>query len=355
VDLPIVDADKTEVLADQVRAATSDRAPLRIVGGDTRAWYGRAAGGEALDVSRHRGVIDYDPCELVITARAGTPLAEIEAILARNDQQLGFEPPVFSPASTLGGAVATGLAGPARPFAGAVRDHVLGARIVDGKGQVLRFGGTVFKNVAGFDAFRLMCGAMGTLGVILDVSIRVTPRPEAIMGLAFAEDWTSAKTRIARLMGRPLPLDGAFHDGERLHLRLRGPRSGVETAARELGGQAEDLAIWDSLRQMTLRPLNAPRLWRLSIPRTADLENLPGEPLVDWGGGQRWVATDAAPERLREIAASAGGHATLFRGAKPGEEVFTPLAAPLLALHRRLKAVFDPAGILNPGRLYEGL
>ena len=189
--------DATDVLADEVRAAAEEKRALRIVGGDTKSWYGRAPVGEPLNVSRHTGIIDYDPSELVLTARAGTPVLEIQAALAQNNQKLGFEPPIFGPASSIGGVIAAGLAGPARPFAGAVRDHVLGARILNGRGQPLRFGGTVFKNVAGFDAFRLMCGAMGTLGVILDVSIRVMPRPEESISLVFKEDWQASQPRLS--------------------------------------------------------------------------------------------------------------------------------------------------------------
>jgi glycolate oxidase FAD binding subunit len=346
--------DATGAIIDQVRAATNDRRPLRVVGGGTKAWYGRGVDGERLELSAHRGVIDYDPSELVITARAGTPILEIETLLNQNGQCLGFEPPVFGPASTIGGVVAAGLAGPARPFAGSVRDHVLGARVLDGQGRVLRFGGTVFKNVAGFDGFRLMCGAMGTLGVILDVSVRVTPRPQARATLAIAEDWAAARDRLGRLGGRPLPLHGACHDGRRLHLRLGGPTAGVAAAARELAGETEDPAFWDEIRHLRRPPMTAARLWRLSTPATGVVDDL-GDTIVDWAGAQRWIATDAPASRMREMALRAGGHATLFRGARPGEAVFDALPDPLMALHRRLKAVFDPAGILNPGRLYEGL
>ncbi len=328
---------------------------MRIVGGDTKAWYGRPTRGEALDLKAHAGIIDYDPSELVITARSGTPVLEIEAALARHDQVLGFEPPVFGPASTLGGVVAAGLAGPARPFAGAVRDHLLGVRILNGKGEVLRFGGTVFKNVAGFDAFRPMCGAMGTLGVILEVSLRVAPKPQCSTWLRFSEDWTSAARRLNAALARPIPIDGAFHHHGRLHVRLSGPAGGVRAAARELGGEADDPSVWEALRHMTLPPLSGPRLWRLSLPMTAKLDEVDPTWLIDWAGGQRWLAAERSADQIGDIARGAGGHATLFRGAQPGEAVFSPLTAPLFELHKRLKTVFDPAGVLNPGRLYEGL
>jgi glycolate oxidase FAD binding subunit len=349
------DADLGEALADRVRAACAERRALRIVGGDTKAWYGRGTGGEVLDLSGHRGVVAYEPSELVITARAGTPVREIEALLAEHGQRLAFEPPVFGPASTIGGVVAAGLAGPRRPFAGAVRDFVLGVSILDGRGRRLRFGGTVFKNVAGFDAFRLMAGALGRLGVLLEVSLRVTPAPAARIALAFEADWPAARARLAALMRRPLPLAGACHDGERLHLRLYGAPAGVAAAARELGGEEAPLAFWDGVRHMTHGLLAAPRLWRLSVPQSAELAGLDGRWFHDWAGTQRWLATEEPADRVRALAAAAGGHATLFRGAKDGEVVFTPLAAPLLALHKRLAHAFDPHGVLNPGRMYEGL
>jgi glycolate oxidase FAD binding subunit len=349
------DADITERLAEQVRAASADRRPLRIVGGDTKAWYGRGADGERLEVAAHCGVIDYDPCELVLTARAGTPLVHIEALLAQSGQSLGFEPPSFGPESTIGGVVAAGLSGPARPFAGAARDHLLGARVLDGQGRALRFGGTVFKNVAGFDAFRPMCGAMGTLGVLLDLSIRVSPAPAERRTLVLDLDWPDSQSMLTRLLRAPYPIDGAFHDGARLFLRLSGPIDGVREAEREFGGKPSDPNLWRAVRDGALPLFSAPRLWRLSVPRTHHLKNLPGPAVFDWAGSQVWVASDAPTDQMRGLAASAGGHATLFRGAMPDEDVFTPMPHPMLSLHRRLKAVFDPAGVLNPGRLYEGL
>jgi len=349
------DAEITDALAEQVRAASAEHRGLRIVGGDTKGWYGRGTDGERLEVSAHRGVIDYDPCELVVTARAGTPLAQIEALLAANSQTLAFEPPSFGPASTIGGVVAAGLTGPARPFAGAARDHLLGVRVLDGRGRALRFGGTVFKNVAGFDAFRLMCGAMGTLGVILDVSIRVTPAPAESRTLTFDLDWPASQTMLTRILRKPYPVDGAFHDGAQLHLRLSGPADGVRAAEREFGGLAGDPRAWRAVRDMNLPLFGAPRIWRLSVPQTARLGDLTGPAVFDWAGSQCWVATDAPAETMRRLATTAGGHATLFRGAGPDEEVFAPLPIQLLDLHKRLKAVFDPAGVFNPGRLYEGL
>jgi glycolate oxidase FAD binding subunit len=251
--------------------------------------------------------------------------------------------------------VAAGLAGPARPFSGAVRDFVLGLTVLDGQGRVLRFGGTVFKNVAGFDAFRLMAGALGRLGVILEVSLRVSPLPASTRWLALEMSRSAAAARLVEILGRPTPISGACHDGERLRLRLAGPPAGVEATARALGGEVDDSAFWEAVRDIRHGPMAAERLWRLSVPMNARIEDLEGERLDDWAGAQIWLAGDAAAETVREAAARAGGHATLFRGALPGEAVFTPLAPGLLALHRRLAAVFDPDGVLNPGRMYEDL
>ncbi|HLZ83633.1 MAG TPA: glycolate oxidase subunit GlcE [Caulobacteraceae bacterium] len=346
----------TRELAGRVSAASAARTPLRIVGGDTKAFYGRAVDGDPLDVSGHAGVVDYEPSELVITARAGTRIEEIEALLAQRGQRLAFEPPILGPESTLGGVVAAGMAGPRRPFAGAVRDSVLGVTVLDGKGEALRFGGTVFKNVAGFDAFRLMAGGLGCLGVLLEVSLRVAPIPAAELSRSFDLPWRAAQARLTGLMRRPLPLSGGAYDSRRLHLRLSGPAGAVAAAATGLGGEATPAAFWDDLRHRRLGLLRtAPRLWRLSVPRTADLSDLPGPAIRDWAGAEVWLDSDAPAEAIRRLAAQAGGHATLYRGATAGEEVFTPLPPGLLALHRRVKAAFDPAGVFNPGRMYEGL
>lgn len=339
--------DLTQEIADRVRAATG---PLRIAGSGTKAWFGRAVAGEVLDVTGHSGIVDYDPSELVVTARAGTPLAEIEAAIAEHGQMLAFEPPAFG---TLGGAVATGLAGPRRPFTGAVRDYVLGVRVLDGRGDVLRFGGTVFKNVAGFDAFRLMSGAQGTLGVILDVSLRVTPRPRVEVSLVFEMASGPARDWVTGLMVRPLPLSGAFHDGERLHLRLSGGEAAVAQASAELGGEAEGLELWSELRDLNHPALAGPVLWRIALPQVAEVPALDGRLAWDWGGGQVWLSAAAADPRVWTQAAAAGGHATLMRGGN--DQVFQPLEPALFKLHQRIKAALDPAGIFNPGRMYEGL
>jgi glycolate oxidase FAD binding subunit len=347
-DLPA--ADQAGELADRIAQAAAATRPLRIVGGGTRAAYGRPVTGEPLEVAGHRGVVAYDPSELVITARAGTPVAEIERALAAQGQMLAFEPPAFGQGGTVGGMVATGLSGPRRPFSGALRDHVLGAKILDGRGRTLSFGGTVFKNVAGFDAFRLMAGSLGCLGVILEVSLRVFPRPRAEAALAFELPGESARLRTVELMRRPLPLSGAFHDGERLHLRLSGGEAAVRAAQAELGGEAEDLSLWTAVRDLAHPRLRAPVLWRISTPPTA---RLPFPTLWDWGGAQHWLPAQEVDPAVWGAAQAVGGHAALVRGGS--DRIFQPLPEALFALHRRIKAGLDPAGVLNPGRMYEGL
>jgi len=345
-----------QALADRVRDAAASGTPLRIVGGGTKAFYGRQTQGETLSLADHCGVVEYDPSELVITARAGTLLSEIEAKLEAHGQRLAFEPPRLGAESTIGGVVAAGLSGPRRPFAGAVRDCVLGVKILDGRGEVLRFGGQVFKNVAGFDAFRLMAGALGCLGVILEVSIRVTPKPRREVALALEMGSDAARTRLCELMRRPVPLSGAYHEAGRLHLRLAGGEAGVAAMAEELGGEDEPMAFWDVVRDQRRAGLagDGP-LWRLTLPQTAPIPSCGDAVAWDWAGALVWLRSDRAADEIWSAAAAAGGHATLFRGARPGEEVFQPLAPPMLALHQRLKAALDPAGVLNPGRMYGAL
>ena len=348
--------DLTPELVEAVGAAAAQGRALRILGGGTRAFYGRRVTAEPLDVSGHRGVVDYDPTELVVTARAGTPILEIEALLAEHGQMLAFEPPVFGRASTLGGTVAAGLSGPRRPFAGALRDAVLGVTVLDGRGERLRLGGVVFKNVAGFDGFRLMAGALGCLGVLLDVSLRVAPRPRRETAISLPVGPEAAARTMLDLMRLPTPLSGAAYDGERLRVRLSGGEQGVAAAQARVGGEPDALEFWQDLRHLTLPFFDQPgSLWRLSVPATAPPLAVDGRWLIDWGGAQRWLVTEAPAEAVRRAAQEAGGHATLLRGDSPDGEVFTPLPAPLLALHRRLKAAFDPAGVFNPGRMYADL
>jgi glycolate oxidase FAD binding subunit len=356
-------------VVERVRAAAADATPLCIRGGGTKDFYGEAPHGELLDMRALGGITSYEPSELVVTVRAGTPLAELEAVLAEKGQCLPFEPPRFGDGGTVGGMVAAGLSGPARASVGAVRDYVLGATLVNGRAEVLSFGGQVMKNVAGYDVSRVLAGSLGTLGVIAEVSLKVLPVPPAEATLEFACGQADALRLLNEWGGRPLPLNAScwfeHEGGGALYLRLRGAVAAVEAACAHLGGERKDnaraAADWQSLRDQQLpwfatdEGTNA--LWRLSVPQTAPVLALDGAaPLIEWHGGQRWYK--AAPEqatRIREIARAAGGHATLFRwaGTNMAGKVqrFDALSAPVERIHRALMREFDPHGLFNRGRL----
>jgi FAD/FMN-containing dehydrogenase len=354
-------------IVDQVRAARSEQCALSLRGAGTKAFYGEAPRGEPLELRALSGISSLEPTELVVTARAGTPLDVLEAALAEHGQQLPFEPPRFAAGGTVGGMVAAGLAGPSRAAVGGVREHLLGATLLDGNAQVLTFGGQVMKNVAGYDVSRALAGSMGVLGVILEVSLKVLPFPAAALTVVHNVDEAAALKLLNGWRRLPLPLNAsAWHDG-RLWLRLAGARSAVQAAARQIGGAAVDaneaVVWWNGVRDHrhpfflldddTLQ--RGERLWRFSVPATAAPLGLSGTGFVEWGGAQRWLRTDAPAEVIRPAVAALGGHATLFRGGDRGSEVFHPLSPSLLALHRELKRAFDPRGILNPGRLFASL
>ena len=344
----------------KVRQAAARARPLRIRGGGSKDFYGQRLHGELLDVRPLAGVVDYEPSELVVTVRAGTRLRELQALLAERGQCLPFEPPQFGVGSTIGGAVAAGLSGPARASVGSLRDYVLGVQIVNGKGELLTFGGQVMKNVAGYDVSRLMAGSLCTLGVIVQVSLKVLPVPPAEATLLFDLSETSARQQLNRWGGQPLPLNASCWADGHLAVRLRGAQAAVAAAARSMGGQAlapeRAERQWPALRDQALpffRLAPGEALWRASVPDTATPLNL-GPTLVEWHGAQRWIkATPADATHVREAAARAGGHATLFRGGDGSVPVFTPLAPALAQIHARLKREFDPAGIFGPGRLYD--
>jgi glycolate oxidase FAD binding subunit len=350
------DRDLTEALADEVRQAYDSGIRLSLAGGETKSFLGRPVGGKRLSLREHRGIVHYEPTELVLTARAGTPLDEIHDLLAAQGQWLPFEPPSFASPATLGGTIACGLSGPARPFFGAARDFVLGVRLLDGRGQLLHFGAEVIKNVAGYDVARLVTGAQGTLGALLEISLKVGPRPPASATLTREEGLERSVRRLGELAAKPFPLSAASHDGERLFLRLSGTEAGVRAAVSRIGGErlADPDAFWQSIRERTHPFFSLPGpLWRLSVP-PATLAPPPGggRLFLDWSGAQRWWKGPAEPAALWEWARSMGGHAALFDS---GRCRLQPLDSGLLALHKRLKAAFDPKGILNPGRLYDSL
>ncbi len=341
---------------DRIASATASKSALRIRGNGTKDWYGQSLDGDVLDTTAYSGIVSYDPTELVITARAGTPLREIGAALSENKQMLAFEPPRFDGLATIGGIVASGLSGPRRQAVGSVRDFVLGSALMDGKGDVLNFGGEVMKNVAGYDVSRLLAGSLGTLGLILEVSLKVLPRPFAQHSLQFAMSEEEALHQVNVWGGQPLPVSATcWHDGQ-LAVRLSGAQAAVDAAIAKMGGtELPDAdAFWDRLReQQHAFFADAPQgLWRVSVPTVAPALNLPGQQLIEWGGAQRWLKTSADAATIRAAAIAAGGHATLYKGGDKSVGVFQPLAPAVARIHRNLKNAFDPAGIFNPRRMY---
>ncbi len=375
------DTDWTTSLASRVRAAAAAGTPLRIRGGGSKDFYGQRLAGERLDMRPFSGVISYEPSELVVTVRAGTPLAELEGLLAAHQQCLPFEPPHFGPYATVGGMVASGLSGPARASSGAVRDYLLGVVLLNGQGEVLTFGGQVMKNVAGYDVSRLMAGALGTLGVLLEVSLKVLPLAPAEATLMCSLPQQQALDLLNHWGGQPLPLNAScwVHDDtaspaqDFLFVRLRGAVAAVEAACPRMVAdvqarqgqavrmdQAQAAGDWNACREQTLPFFAQPPspeacLWRLSLPQTAPALALPFPPLIEWHGALRWLwAPAAVATELRAAARQAGGHATLFRrgAATPVDvPVFSPLAPVQQRIQRELKKQFDPAGVFNRGRM----
>ncbi len=349
--------DMTVELQARIREAVACGTPLCIRGGGSKAFYGGAQIGEPLDTRPHTGIVHYEPSELVVTVRAGTPLAELEAALLDTRQMLAFEPPHFG-AATVGGMVAAGLSGPRRATAGALRDHLLGVRMIDGRAECMRFGGEVMKNVAGYDVSRLMAGAMGTLGLLTEVSLKVLPVPAAQRTLAFAMGRSDALRTMNRWAGRPLPVSATCWHAGVLHLRLAGAATAIDAAMRSLGGEVVDEAkaqeLWSSVREQT-HPFfgeGEGALWRVSLCSAEENLILDAPMLIEWGGALRWVRTAADDACVRSEAQRQHGFATCFRAqagvAPPAAE---HLPEPLAILHRRIKQAFDPDGIFNPLRL----
>ena len=378
-----MDAQRQQLI-DAVRAAAADGRTLRLRGGGTKDFWGAPLQGEVLDTRSYAGIISYEPSELVVTARCGTPLAELEAALAQKGQCLAFEPPHFGHGATVGGMVAAGLSGPARASVGAVRDFVLGARCINGQGEDLTFGGQVMKNVAGYDVSRLLAGSWGTLGIVTEVSLKVLPVAPAeatLMCAGIAQK--AALDLLHRWGGQPLPLNASawVHDttanpgDDYLFVRLRGAVAAVESAVARMGADAQALgtrvlrmdnaeagADWRASGEQTLQFFEPPSgelcLWRLSVPQTAPALDLPYPQYIEWQGAQRWLwAPATAAAQLRDAAQGVGGHATLFRASLLGGAtdkavgVSTPLDAVQQRIQRELQKQFDPQGVFATGRM----
>jgi glycolate oxidase FAD binding subunit len=342
-----------------VMEAHRARRPLRLCGAGTKDFYGESREGAPLDLTGYRGVVDYEPSELVLTARCGTPLSEIEARLTAERQFLAFEPPPLGGDPTIGGAIAAGLSGPRRAHAGAARDFVLGAVLLGVDGEVLHFGGRVMKNVAGFDVSRLLCGSLGILGPILEVSLKVMPLPREEQTLRFELGEAEALVAFNRWAGQPLPVSATGWWAGAAYLRLSGAEPALRAARARLGGETLEPAAaaewWRELRSQRHSLFGAVRsLWRLSVPSSSAPIALEGARLIEWGGALRWYATDLPAADVRSVATAAGGTALHWRGGTAGGR-FHPLPQAVLAIHRRLKQRFDPHGIFNQSRLVAGL
>lgn len=353
-------SDITQQLQQQVDQAYRDKHPLMVVGGNSKSFYGNPGEGETLSVAEHSGVVEYEPNELVITVRAGTPLQEIKTILAKQGQMLAFEPPAYGEKATIGGTIACGFSGPRRIFTGSARDFVLGCKVLTGKGEVIEFGGRVIKNVAGYDVSRLMVGAMGTLGILLEISMKVLPLPEREITIAMPAKVNEAIDVMNARAGQALPLSAASYDGEAVILRFSSTEQGIEHAKTKVAGdelkQGEE--YWRQLNEHEhFFFVDEMPLWRLSLSPASLHLGIPGSWIFDWGGGLRWLKTDLSPDNVRDAVAAEGGHAILFRNsqhwrADSGLSVFHPLPAGLMAVHQKMKLAFDPEKILNRHRYY---
>ena len=349
-----------------IRTAAKSKTPLFIRGGGSKDFYGNSMnrdGHDILSTTAYTGIIDYDPTELVMTARAGTSLADLETELQKQNQMLGFEPPHFGPEATLGGCVASGLSGPRRIYVGAARDFVLGIRMLDGNGSNLHFGGKVIKNVAGYDISRLITGSMGTLGLLLEVSIKVLPIPPFELTLRMQMKEAEAIERMNQWAGKPLPISATCFYENNLTLRLSGAESAVRAARAKLGGEliSDGAVFWNSIREQT-HPFfqSGNSLWRLSLKPNAPPLKLLGQQLIEWGGALRWLAysgehMDTEENIVRSESILADGNATLFRSNKRSDSVFHPPGPQMIKIYQRIKEKFDPVGIFNPGRMFREL
>lgn len=348
--------DQSKKLQSAVVEALNSKSTLNIIGANSKAFYGRKVeADQTLDISGHSGIISYDPAELAITVRAGTTLCELEKALAEHHQELPFEPPDFADKSTIGGTVAAGLSGPRRPYSGAVRDAMLGAKIINGRGQILEFGGQVMKNVAGYDVSRLLAGSLGTLGVILELSLKSQPMARHERTYVQTTDPATIFEKLIHIRQHTTNITATAFDGERLFVRL----VGEQTKTASWGGVEsleDDTDFWQQItnQQHSFFQDDIP-LWRISLPPATPMLTIPGETFIEWGGGLCWLKSHSPEQEIRDLVLQQGGHATLFRANGLSAEPFQPLPAVLFKLHQQLKKSLDPQGIFNPGKMYSGL
>jgi len=350
--------DNSQQIQSQILDAYKNKSALKICSGNSKHFYGQEVDATPLDITGHSGIVSYEPTELVVTVRAGTRLSELEATLSESNQILPFEPPHFAETATIGGTIACNLSGPIRAYSGAARDFVLGSNIINGKAESLKFGGQVMKNVAGYDTSRLMCGAMGTLGVILDVSLKVLPKPETEITLSHQCDINQAVFNMHQWVKQSLPVTASCYDGSRLFIRLSGNNSSVNSAKKIIGGETIDNSqtFWLKVKEQTHSFFNTDKpVWRLSLSSTNPPLELQGDTFYEWGAALRWLKTDSPAEEIRKTMNAVGGHATLFRNNTQNIDTFQPLSSGLLSIHKNLKNAFDPDRILNPGVMYKDI
>jgi len=355
--------DITQHLIEAVKTAHDSASPIRVVAGNTKHFLGRETPSQQiLNIGEHTGIVSYQPIELVITVLGSTKLIEIQKVLDAHNQMLSFEPPLFNGQATIGGTLATNLSGPARPWSGSVRDMVLGVTLINGCGELLNFGGQVMKNVAGYDVSRMQAGAMGGLGIMTQISLKVMPKPEAEKTLTVALCEADAIVLMNKLTATPKPITAASWYQGQLHIRLRGAANSVEQCfkqwSREHGFSQVDegATFWQSLREYQHDFFQSSQtVWRYSIKPTTTPLALAGDTLLDWSGAQRWVKGDFNNELLNGLAFGAGGSVTQWRGGERSTDTNFPLAKPMRQLQQRLKRSIDPRNILNPGRLYSWL
>jgi glycolate oxidase FAD binding subunit len=364
----IIDNDISPALQQQVQDAINSQQPLDIHGGNSKHFYGNVSDqlehAAKLDCRAHSGIINYEPSELAITLRSGTKLSDLEKLLAENNQMLAFEPPHYpyqeADCATIGGTVAAGISGPRRAYAGSIRDSILGVTMINGEGEIAHFGGEVMKNVAGYDLSRLMTRSMGTLGVILDVSLRVIPKPAHEMTLSFDASQQDALAYFQILRKKQQIISATAWFDQQVYLRLSGSERIVKQHAAKLSGTelGHGKQFWVSLRDHQHAFFNdsGKPLWRLSLPpATPVIQHVDENLLLEWGGEQRWIKSNIPANIIQSIANKHGGYATLFKGDVPGVSCFPALEPALFKLHKQLKNKMDPKGIFSPGRLYKEL
>ena len=358
------DNDVSLSLQNTIQNAITEKSSVYIHGGNSKLFYGNIVDAPALDVSQHTGIIDYDPTELCITVRAGTLLSDIEKTLAAENQILPFEPPQYTSKATIGGAIAAGISGPRRAYSGSIRDAILGVKIINGHGEIVTFGGQVMKNVAGYDLSRMMVRSQGTLGVILEVSIRLLPKPKNEITICLEGSQSFAIDFFQASRTKQMPITASAWCNEQTFLRLSGSEKVLADQLKKLIKENKASPVkdpknfWNDIRdhKHPFFETTSKSLWRWSLPPASEeLVQMNDNQLIEWGGAQRWITTNSPANLIHNSANSRKGYATLFKGGLPETPSFHKLDDNLMKLHKQLKHNMDPHGIFNPGRMYSGL